>query len=165
MREYVEKIINEYPDMLERRQMIKQQLLTLESNQVSIDEIIEALSFSHPGGERVQTSGTSDKVAKIAMSYKDHQQRMNDETFHYWMGRYEYLNGEITFLESSIVELPDDLSEVMQALVLNKMTWEEAEASLCVSHMTLQRIRKRAIDALVRVYQLRESEQAKYLLS
>lgn len=33
-------------------------------------EIIEALTFTGPSGERVQTSGTSDKTANIALNYQ-----------------------------------------------------------------------------------------------
>lgn len=165
MKGYVEKMITEYPDMIDRRKAVVCQLNSLKNTQVSVNDIIEALTFSHPDGERVQTSGTSDKVAKIALSYRDHQERMNAEMFDYWMGRYEYLNREITFLENSIGQLPDDMSEAMQALVIEGMTWEEAAATLCVSIMTLHRIRKQAIENLVRIYQKRESVEASFLLS
>ena len=165
MKGYVEKLITEYPDMIERRNAVQIQIASLKNNQVSLNDIIDMLTFSHPDGERVQTSGTSDKVAKIALSYREHQERMNAEIFNYWMGRFEHLNGEITFLENSIRSLPDDQSDTLTALVIDNMTWEEASRSLCVSITTLQRIRKQAIDSLVRVYQKRESEAAKYLLS
>lgn len=165
MKGYVEKVINEYPDMIERRKAVKLQLSTLKSNQLSVNDIIESLTFSHPDGERVQTSGTSDKVAKIAISFRDHQERMNAEILSYWIGRYEHLDAEITFLENSIQSLQGEQKETMQTLVIDGMTWEEASQSLCVSISTLQRIRKKAIDSLVRVYQKREAEQASFLLS
>lgn len=165
MKGYVEKMISEYPDMIDRRKAVICQLQSLKNSEVSVNDIIESLTFARPDGERVQTSGTSDKVARIALSYRDHQERMNAEIFNYWMSRYEYLDREITFLESSIGQLPDEMSEAMKALVLEGLTWEEASISLCVSIMTLQRIRKQAIDNLVRIYQQRESIEASLLLS
>lgn len=165
MKGYVEKIITEYPDMVERRKAVKAQLESLKDTQVSLDDIIEALTFSHPEGERVQTSGVSDKVARIAMTYRDHQERMNAEMVTYWIGRYDHLNQEITFLEKSIHQLPPDLSSVMDDLVIKDMTWDETSQNLNISITTLQRMRKQAIDHLVRVYQKRESEESKRLLS
>lgn len=165
MKGYVEKMISEYGDMVDRRKAAKAQLVSLEKCQISENDIIESLTFRRPDGERVQTSGTSDKIARIALTYKDHQARMNEEMFRYWIGRYDYLNREITFLETSIRQLPPELAEVMDSLVIKGKTWDATAMNLCLSVSSLQRMRKQAIDHLVRVYQKRESEESKMLLS
>lgn len=165
MKGYVEKIIKDYPDMVERRQAVKNLLESLKNTQVSVDDIIEMLTFSHPEGERVQTSGVSDKVSKIALSYRNHQERMNAEMIRYWIGRYDRLNTEIVFLESSIRALPEDLSNVMELLVIKNKTWEETSQILHMSTTTVHRMRKQAVDSLLRIYQKREAEESKLLLS
>lgn len=123
------------------------------------------MSFSHEDGERVQTSGTSDKTAKIAMGYQDKLERINDELLKPMQKKYIALDTEITFLESSIRCLPDNLSEVMIGLVLEGHTWEEVSNEMFVSVTKLQKLRKAAIEALVRVYQRREAQQVRFLLS
>lgn len=123
------------------------------------------MSFSHEDDERVQTSGTSDKTAKIAMGYQDKLERINDELLKPMQKKYIALDTEITFLESSIRCLPDNLSEVMIGLVLEGHTWEEVSNEMFVSVTKLQKLRKAAIEALVRVYQRREAQQVRFLLS
>lgn len=163
MKGYVEKIINEYPKMLKEKEHLGKQIESLEF--VSAEEIINAMSFSHEDGERVQTSGTSDKTAKIAMGYQDKLERINDELLKPMQKKYIALDKEITFLESSIRCLPDNLSEVMIGLVLEGHTWEEVSNEMFVSVTKLQKLRKAAIEALVRVYQRREAQQVRVLLS
>ena len=165
MKGFVEKMIADYPNMVERREVVKRQLLSLRKGAISVNDIIDSLVYSHPDGERVQTSGISDKTAKIALSYRDLQEKMNEETFSYWMQRYEHLNGEITFLENSIHDLPDSLSEIMEALVIDGMTWDDAEYTLHLNRRTISDRRKEAIEILARNYQVRASEMESYLLS
>lgn len=165
MKGYVEKMINNYQDMLERRKAISIQLASLEKSKVSLDELIEVMTFSHPEGERVQTSGTSDKVARIALKYREDNKRINAEAIDYWLKRYDQLNNEIVFLENAISSLSEECKDVMEALVIKGMTWDEASYVLCISIASIQRIRNKALNELVRIYQKREAEQARYILS
>lgn len=48
MKGYVEIIINEYPQMVREREHLKKQMEAQEF--LSADELISAMSFSHPGG-------------------------------------------------------------------------------------------------------------------
>jgi hypothetical protein len=91
MKGYVEKMISEYGYMVDRRKAAKAQLVSLEKCQISEDDIIESLTFRRPDGERVQTSGIGDKIARIALKYKDHQVRMIDEMFRYLIAGKKHL--------------------------------------------------------------------------
>ena len=79
--------------------------------------------------------------------------------------RYDVLDEEISFLENTIDELPEDMQVVMHGLVIEGLTWEEVAADLYISITKLQKVRRNAIDILVRAYQKRESQVASYLLS
>lgn len=163
MKGYVEKIISEYPQMVRERESLKKQMEAQEF--LSADELISAMSFSHPDGERVQSSDLSDKTARIALGYREKLERINEELIVPMQKRYQALNVEISFLEDAILNLPEDLAYVMQELVLKGHTWEEVSQEMFISVTKLQKLRKAAIDNLIRAYQKRESEQIRILLS
>lgn len=163
MKGYVEKIISEYSQMVRERERLKKQMEAQEF--LSADELISAMSFSHPDGERVQSSDLSDKTARIALGYQEKLDRINEELIVPMQKRYQALTVEISFLEDAIRNLPEDLAYVMQELVLKGLTWEEVSQEMFISVTKLQKLRKVAIDNLIRAYQKRESEQIRILLS
>lgn len=164
MKGYVENLIAGYQDMVRRRDYLKHEITVLKDRQVTEEDIISAMTFSHPDGERVQTSGYSDKVAKIAFVYKDKQLRANREVMRTRKEEYDSLCTEIAFLEDAIYSLSGDERDVMVELVFRNSTWDAAEFNLCMSRMTIQRIRKHAINSLVRYYQKREAQNICALL-
>lgn len=163
MKGYVEKIISEYPQMVREREHLKKQMEAQEF--LSADELISAMSFSHPDGERVQSSDLSDKTARIALGYREKLERINEELIVPMQKRYAVLDNEISFLEDAICNLPEDLTYVMQELVIEGLTWEEVSQEMFISVTKLQKLRKAAINNLIRAYQKRESEQIRILLS
>lgn len=163
MKGYVEKVISDYPQMVREREHLKKQIENFEF--LSADELISAMSFSHPDGERVQSSALSDKTARIALGYRDKLDRINEELIVPMQKRYYALDAEISFLESAISHLPDDLFHIMQGLVIEGRTWDEVSEEMFISITKLQKLRKAAIDHLTRTYQRRESEQVRILLS
>ena len=163
MKGYVEKMISEYPQMVREREHLKRQIETQEF--LSADELICAMGFSHPDGERVQSSDLSDKTARIAMGYREKLDRINNELVVPMQKRYAALDTEISFLEASIDELPEDMTIAMHELVIDGFSWEEVAANLYISITKLQKLRRAAIEYLVRAYQKRESQLAGELLS
>ena len=163
MKGYVEKVISDYPQMVREREHLKKQIESFEF--LSADELISAMSFSHPDGERVQSSDLSDKTARIALGSRDKLDRINEELIVAMQKRYHALDEEISFLESAIRCLPDDLVDIMQGLVIEGRTWDEVSEEMFISITKLQKLRNKAIAHLVRAYQKRESEQVRILLS
>lgn len=162
MKGYVEKMISEYPNMVREREHLKKQIEAQEF--LSADELICAMSFSHPDGERVQSSDLSDKTARIAIGYHEKLDKINEELLELMQKRYQVLDEEITFLEESIRGLPNKLSKIMSALYLEGVSWEEAEYCFDLSRRTIARYRKLAIEDLVRTYQKRASQVESVLL-
>jgi hypothetical protein len=160
---YVEKIINEYPQMVRERERLKKQLESCEF--LSAEELIDAMSFSHPEGEHVQSSNISDKTAKVAMEYQERLEKINNELIEPMQKRYDILDEEITFFEESVRGLPENMADVMAALFLEGVTWDNAEYSFCMNRRTIADCRKKAIACLVRMYQGRASMMEAILLA
>ena len=162
MKEYVEKMIKEYPDMKFERSCLMSQM---KSCKINDEDVIYSMCFSHPEGERVQTSGISDKTAKVALSFRDRKRRMEEERYNFLFEKYQHLDEEISFLESTIADIPGELGEIMSELVIEGDTWEEVCFSHCIGIHKLSDMRKQGIKYLIRAYQRRESMVAAYLLS
>lgn len=162
MKEYVEKMIKEYPDMKFERSCLLNQMKSLK---ITEDDVIYSMCFSHPEGERVQTSGLSDKTAKVALSFRDRQRQMEEERYNFLFDKYQHLDEEITFLEETIADIPGEIGEIMSELVIKGDTWENVCFSHCIGTHKLSDMRKQGIKILIRAYQRRESMVASYLLS
>ena len=163
MKGYVEKIIKEYPQMVREVEHLNKQIKSCEF--LTADEYITAMAFSHPDGERVQSSDLSDKTAKIAISYQAKLDRINDELVVPMLKRKEALQEEIKFFEDSVNRLPEDIVEISKAIFLDGMSWEEAESYFYTSCWNIRTCRKKAVECLVRSYQIRASQTEAYLLS
>ena len=162
MKEYVEKMIKEDPDMKFERSCLLNQMKSLK---ITEDDVIYSMCFSHPEGERVQTSGLSDKTAKVALSFRDRQRQMEEERYNFLFDKYQHLDEEITFLEETIADIPGEIGEIMSELVIKGDTWENVCFSHCIGTHKLSDMRKQGIKILIRAYQRRESMVASYLLS
>jgi len=160
---YVEKIINEYPQMVRERERLKKQLESCEF--LSAEELINAMSFSHPEGEHVQSSNISDKTAKVAMEYQERLNKINNELIGPMQKRYDTLDEEITFFEESVRGLPDNMVDIMIALFLEGVTWDSVEVEFLMNRRTIAECRKKAISCLVRMYQGRASMMEAILLA
>ena len=90
-------------------------------------DMIESMYFTIPEGEKVQTSGTSDKTARIAVTYREKMDRINREWYEHLLKEYDDLRDEILFFESALKALSGDLPAIMTDMIINGETWD----SLC----------------------------------
>lgn len=82
-----EEVLNKYQELKKEQAVLKFQLSRFKG--ITEDDIIESMTFSHADGERVQTSGVSDKTGKIAVNYKKIADWENDEW--HWQSRLRRL--------------------------------------------------------------------------
>ncbi len=164
MKGHVEELLRNYPRMVERRDELKIELKYLRDRMITDEDIIESLTFSHPEGERVQTSGPCEKTSKIAFVYQNRVKAANDEILARKQIEYEELCAEIDFLEEAIGKLPDEEREVMSDMVINGEPWYKVEMDHYLGHSTLQRTRQRAVNSIIRRYQSREAKDICKLL-
>ena len=78
------------------------------------------------------------------MGYREKLDRINNELVVPMQKRYAALDIEISFLEASIDELPEDMTIAMHELVIDGFSWEEVAANLYISITKLQKLRRAA---------------------
>jgi hypothetical protein len=162
MSERIEKLMREYPQMKTEAKCLENQIRDFRG--ITETEMIESMLYSHPEGERVQTSGVSDKTARIAISYREQMERINSEWYDYLEKKYVLLTEELRFFESAVRSLPDSLADFTSDLVFEHMTWDALESRYHVSRFTVKTYRKKAIAELERLYAAHDAEVAAYIL-
>ena len=132
---------------------------------ISEDEIIEAMNFSHPQGERVDSKNISNKTAKIAVLYKDKATESNNEWLSNLINEYREVCSEIEFFENTINLLSGNLPSFVRKLVIEGYSWEKLRTEYNVSHTTVGKYRRKAIKELDVFYKERDRIMIDYILS
>ena len=163
MRERIEALIRDYQKNKMELKCLEHQIRNFRG--ISENEMIDTMYFTQPEGERVQTSGVSDKTAKIAMSYRERMDVMNEELYQHLEKQYFALAEEISFFESAVKALPGKMGEIMQDMIFSQASWDELADKHFVGRTTIWRYRQKAIDELVVLYEKHEAEMTAYMLS
>lgn len=163
MRERIEKMIRDYPKDKMELKCLEHQIRNFRG--ITESEMIDSMFFTQPEGERVQTSGVSDKTARIALSYRDRMESINKEWYQHLEKQYLSLAEEINFFESAIKALQGKPGEIMQDIVFQQMSWEKLANKYYVNRRTIGRYRNKAMDDLVVLYEKHEAEMVAYMLS
>lgn len=163
MSERIETLIRDYPKNKMELKCLENQLRNFRG--ISETEMIDSMQFSHPEGERVQTSGVSDKTARIAVNYRERMERINREWYEHLEQQYFSLSEEITFLESAVKSLPGKMGEIMQDLIFNQTSWDDLAEKHYMSRRSVGRYRQKAIEELEALYEKYETESVRYMLS
>ena len=163
MRERIEALIRDYQKNKMELKCLEHQIRNFRG--ISENEMIDTMYFTQPEGERVQTSGVSDKTAKIAMSYRERMDAMNEEWYQHLEKQYFALAEEISFFESAVKALPGKMGEIMQDMIFSQASWDELADKHFVGRTTIWRYRQKAIDERVVLYEKHEAEMTAYMLS
>ena len=163
MRERIEALIRDYQKNKMELKCLEHQIRNFRG--ISENEMIDTMYFTQPEGERVQTSGVSDKTAKIAMSYRERMDAMNEEWYQHLEKQYYALAEEISFFESAVKALPGKMGEIMQDMIFSQASWAELADKHFVGRTTIWRYRQKAIDELVVLYEKHDAEMTAYMLS
>ena len=147
MRERIEALIRDYQKNKMELKCLEHQIRNFRG--ISENEMIDTMYFTQPEGERVQTSGVSDKTAKIAMSYRERMDAMNEEWYQHLEKQYFALAEEISFFESAVKALPGKMGEIMQDMIFSQASWDELADKHFVGRTTIWRYRQKAIEELV----------------
>ena len=128
-------------------------------------EMIDSLQFSQPDGERVQTSGISDKTARIAVSYKDKVNSINKEWQDHLEKKHAVIVEELIFFESAVLSLSGILPEFISDMVMKGVSWDELANKYHISRTMVAKNRKKAIRELECLYIIQDKAVAEYILS
>jgi len=159
-----ERMIKEYSTMKKELSVLEFQLKQFKG--VDEDDIILSMQLAHPdGGDRVQTSTTSDKTASVAINFRNIMEKENEEWFKFLWNRYRFVKEEMDFFVESVATLHDNLPDIIMDLVEGKMTWESMAAKYHVSTTMISKYKKAAIKELDFMYELRDQQTEAYILS
>ena len=131
---------------------------------VPYDDVIESLCFSHSQGDRVQTSGISDKTGKTAIIYRQVKERLDDDWFDYLIAQYQSVKEEKEFFEFAISRLGGKLPEIVKDMVMEQRSWQELTLKYNVSHAMIGKYRKKAVEELEAIYSIRDQNTERYML-
>lgn len=159
------EMFDKYGEMKKERQMLSYQISHF--TEITPDDVIEAMAFAHPVDDdvRVQTSGTSDKTASIAMNYHKIIAKENDDYYQFLVDKYEQLDSEIYFIDCVVKSLGGDKTAIVMEVLDKGLTWDQIADSYHVSRATVRRYRQAAIDELEKQYRIRERQDLQYMLS
>lgn len=158
----VQKIFKEYGNWQRDLGILEFELSRFEG--VPYDDVIESLCFSHPQGDKVQTSGVSDKTGKAAIIYRQVKERLDDDWFDYLIERYKSVKEEKEFFEYAVRQLGGKLPQVIRDMVMEQMPWKEIAGKYNVSEAMIAKYRKKAMEELGELYQAREETAERYML-
>lgn len=159
----VEKLFKEYGNWRRDLGILEFELSRFQG--VPYDDVIESLCFSNPQGDRVQTSGVSDKTGEAAIIYRQVKNRMDDDWFDYLLERHKTIKEEKGFFEYALRQLSGKLPEMICDMVAEQMSWQELMVKYNVSHAMVGKYRKKAVDELQVIYSMRNQHSEMYMLN
>lgn len=162
MSERIEKLINDYPSMIREQALLSNQIRNFRG--LTEIDMIESMVFHTPEGERVQTSGVSQKTANVAVTYSARIREMNQEWVKNLEMEYTLITEEIMFFKTAIEVLEPKLSELMKDLVIDRMQWDEIIRKYHISKTMVAKRRKKAIHELEKLYENHDSRVSQYIL-
>ena len=163
MSERVEKIMKKYRQMVMERSCLENQIKNFKG--LTELEMIDSLQFSKPDGERVQTSGISDKTARIAVSYKDKVNSINKEWQDHLEKKHAVIVEELIFFESAVLSLSGILPKLISDMVIKGLSWDNLADKYHISRTMVAKNRKKAIRELEALYIIQDKAVAEYILS
>ncbi|MBB2481083.1 hypothetical protein H5P36_12875 [Bacillus sp. APMAM] len=163
MSERIEKIMRSYQQMVMERNCLENQIMNFQG--ITESEMIESMNFVQPSGERVQTSGVSDKTSRIAINYKNRMNRINREWQEHLAKKHAALVVELLFFESAILSLSGILPDFISDMVIDGLTWDDLAAKYHVSRTMVAKYRKKAIRELEILYTIHDKQMEDYILS
>lgn len=159
----VEKLLKAYPEMIQQRDCLAYQLAHFQG--VSVGEIIDSMMTPQAGGERVQSGGLSNRTERIALEYRERQERINRAWYAHLEQKLQLMNERIQFIESAVAALPSPLSGFMFDYLKGQFTWDQLAEKHNLSRATVGRYRRQAIVKLDNLLANHERELEEYLLS
>lgn len=156
-----EEIVKRYDEIKKELKLLDFQLSNFKG--VSEKDIIDTMTYSHNEGDKVKTSGTSDKTFNIATKYQSIRERKNDEWYEFLWRRKINLMEEMEFFEQSMEII--EHNDIAKAMFIQKMTWTEIESLFSLSHSAVGKYRKQVLKELEEIYDARDRQLESYLLN
>ena len=151
MSERVEYIMRNYDTMRRDLAVLESELDNFRG--ITPQEVLDTMQFSHPTGDRVQTSNVSDKTCTIAINYRDRLEQINRD----WLKHLD-------FFDTAVSQLSGYLPGLIHDLVVERETWDMVMGKYHICRKTVANARKKAIAELDVLYSKHDQRMAAYLL-
>lgn len=152
-KEYVECLLRNYNEILKDIEQLKFEYEAYKD--IETFEVIESLNFSSNSEERIQTSNISDKTCKIALIYNEAAKRMNKESREEIYKMMKATELEMARLNYCIERLEPQVKEVIKYIFIEKLQWKDISEKCSISEKTLNKYRKKGIDEIVDMFDLK----------
>jgi len=153
-KEHVEYLLKNYHEIKRSLERLNFEIETFRG--LGYAEVITALTFTNPEGERVKTSGVSDKTSRIALAYRESTDKLNCEYVKALVMGFNTQKREMDMLDYCITLLEPRMSEVLTDMFITGLSWKELRSKHCVSHTMIGNYRKKGIRELERLYDVRK---------
>jgi len=151
-KKYVQHLLEEYRMNVRKIAQLRYELE--HPALVSPAEIIEAMTFTKGSGEGARPVGcVSDKTLYIAMNYQETATNLNNESCGEIVSMLIPLEREVDRLEHYIQLLPEPQAALLRRHFFDGVGWNELCDEMRLSPKTLRKLREKAVDALVEMYE------------
>ena len=159
-----ETMFKDYNKM--KREMAFLELQLQSFTGLSVEDMITSMTFAgEPEGDRVQTSGTSDKTCSIALDYRKRLAQENADYCRFLYDKYAQIKKEIDFFENGIRTLGEKKSDVLLEMLDGELTWDQIADQYGICKKTITNYKKQAIKMLNSLYQRRYAMEIEFMLS
>lgn len=162
MSQRVKTMMRNYKNMVRERDLLAQEIRSFTG--ITEAEMIEAMCFHQPKGDRVQETESHDRMERIALEFRQQLERSNRAWLIHLQSRHQELSEEISFFENAIHSLPEDCAGLMWDFLMAELTWDELEDKYHMGRSSLGIRRKKAIEILDRLYFSRDKLYAEYVV-
>lgn len=121
---------------------------------VSTDEMIGAMSLSRGDGGGRSNGHMSNKTLYIALNYQDKTEKMNADTTEEIVERLVSMEHEQDRLAYYVSLLDKQQKTAISRFYFEGASWEKIAQELQVAVRTVYKVKKRALDRLVELYEL-----------
>lgn len=148
--DYVLNLLKNYNSMKLEQESLQFERSRLE--QMKAEETIEAMTFTSPLTERVDSSGISNKTADIALNYKQCHVELKARLLSEVDSRLHWINDTLERLDFYIDSLEAHQASILRDYYFEGFTWRELQDLRGVTDKTLMKHRDDALKALVLRY-------------
>lgn len=150
MKEYVEKLLQDYNKMKQEIELLEFELVNIKS--ISSNEILESLSLPGITEEVSLKSGVSDKTASLAVSYPQRIEALKNESLQEVYSRLSYLRTTSERLDFCLSKINAHYAAILKEHYFDGYSWRELATLKNISSKTLMKYRDDAIAQIVTLY-------------
>ena len=151
MGETIESILNGYVDLIQQRTVLAEMLRRL--NSVTEKDMIEVLTYGkrlpHQEGSPPRVTGSPELYVT---DLRDAFMRKYQKELDICIDEYHAVDMKINLVESAVAALPEQYSQVIEALYFRGLTWDAVEAELHVSRTSVKNYRRKALEILEHIW-------------